>query len=158
MRRHWRCAASRWRSSATSTAPRCCCGAQRAPLDRGRRWPARCIVAEAEIALVSRDLNWPTKSLEAAQTALEKYGDLTNAAHARYLAIRRLLLIGRLDAAERLLTGFDPTPLLPASRASHELLIAGIAMRRLQIKAARAALALAGSYIWVKSAVSDVGR
>jgi hypothetical protein len=105
---------------------------------------ARCIVAEAEIALVSRDLNWPTKSLEAARTALEKYGDLTNAAHARYLAIRRLLLIGRLDAAERLLTGFDPTPLLPASRAGHELVIAGIAMRRLQIKAARAALALAG--------------
>jgi len=105
---------------------------------------ARCVVAEAEIALVSRDLNWPTKSLEAAQTALEKYGDLTNAAHARYLAIRRLLLIGRLDAAERLLTGFDPTPLLPASRAGHELVIAGIAMRRLQIKAARAALALAG--------------
>ena len=49
-----------------------------------------------------------------------------------------LLLIGRLDAAERLLAGFDPAPLLPASRAGHELVIAGIAMRRLQIKAARA--------------------
>jgi hypothetical protein len=57
--------------------------------------------------------------------------------------MRRLLLIGRLDAAERLLTGFDPTPLLPASRAGHELVIAGIAMRRLRIKAARAALAQA---------------
>jgi hypothetical protein len=105
---------------------------------------ARCIVAEAEIALVSRDLNWPIKALEAAQAALEKHGDRANAAHARYLAIRRLLLIGRLDAAERLLTGFDPAPLLPASRAGHELVIAGIAMRRLQITAARAALAQAG--------------
>jgi len=106
---------------------------------------ARCVVAEAEIALVSRDLNWPIKSLEAAQAALSKYGDHANAAHARYLAIRRLLLLGRLDAAERLLTGFDPTPLLPASRAGHELVIAGIAMRRLHIKAARAALEQAAS-------------
>ena len=105
---------------------------------------ARYVVAEAEIALVSRDLNWPIKALEAAQAALEKHGDRTNAAHARYLAIRRLLLIGRLDAAERLLTGFDPAPLLPASRAGHELVIAGIAMRRLRIRAARAALAQAG--------------
>ena len=55
---------------------------------------ARCVIAEAEIALVSRDLNWPIKALEAAQVALEKHGDRTNAAHARYLAIRRLLLIG----------------------------------------------------------------
>ena len=144
MRRHWRCAASRWRSSATSAAPRCCCGARRAPSDRARPVArARCIVAEAEIALVSRDLNWPIKTLDAAQAALEKHGDRTNAAHARYLAIRRLLLIGRLDAAERLLIGFDPTPLLPASRAGYELVIAGIAMRRLQIKSARAALAQA---------------
>ena len=105
---------------------------------------ARCVVAEAEIALVSRDLNWPIKALEAAQAALEKHGDRANAAHARYLAIRRLLLIGRLDAAEHLLIGFDPAPLLPASRAGHELVIAGIAMRRLRITAARAALAQAG--------------
>ena len=105
---------------------------------------ARCVVAEAEIALVSRDLNWPVTALEAAQVVLEKHGDRTNAAHARYLAIRRLLLIGRLDAAERLLAGFDSAPLLPASRAGHELVIGGIAMRRLQIKAARAALARAG--------------
>jgi hypothetical protein len=120
---------------------------RRAARTFGSREPvarARCVVAEAEIALVSRDLNWPVKALEAAQAALEKHGDRTNAAHARYLAIRRLLLIGRLDAAEHLLTGFDPAPLLPASRAGHELVIAGIAMRRLQITAARAALEQAG--------------
>src|SRR3954454_9757305 len=104
---------------------------------------ARCVVAEAEIALVSRDLSWPIKALESAQAALEKNGDRTNAAHARYLAIRRLLLIGRLDAAEQLLAGFDPASLAPASRAGHELVVAGIAMRRLRITAARAALAQA---------------
>ncbi len=104
---------------------------------------ARCTVAEAEIALVSRDLTWPVQALTAAQAVLEKHGDLTNAAHARYLAVRRLLLIGRLDAADRLLTGFDPAPLLPASRAALELVVAGIAMRRLHIQAAQAALARA---------------
>src|SRR5215468_490715 len=57
---------------------------------------ARCIVAEAEIALVSRDLSWPAKALEAARATLEHHGDRANAAHARHLAARRLLLIGRL--------------------------------------------------------------
>src|SRR5213080_3340094 len=56
---------------------------------------ARCIVAEAEIALVSRDLGWPAKTLDAARATLEAHGDRVNAAYARYLEIRRLLLIGR---------------------------------------------------------------
>jgi len=102
---------------------------------------ARCAVAEAEIALVSRDLNWPAKALDAASDALERHGDRANAAHARYLKARFLLLIGRLDEAERLLARFDPSPLPPASVAAHRLVVAGIAMRRLRIKAARAALA-----------------
>ncbi|WP_168789461.1 helix-turn-helix domain-containing protein [Paraburkholderia aromaticivorans] len=101
---------------------------------------ARCVVAEAEIALVSRDLNWPTKALEAARATLEAHGDRLNAAHARYLAVRRLLLIGRLDEAERALAGLDPTPFPPSLRTAHELVVAGVALRRLQTKAARAAL------------------
>ncbi|GLS38909.1 hypothetical protein GCM10010869_45060 [Mesorhizobium tianshanense] len=104
---------------------------------------ARCVVAEAEIALVSRDLGWPAKALDAARATLEKHGDRINAAHARNLEVRRLLLIGRLDEAERTLAGFDPAPLPPASRVAHELAVAGVAMRRLQTKAARAALARA---------------
>src|ERR1700692_792208 len=104
---------------------------------------ARCLVAEAEIALASRDLSWPVKSLEAARATLEAHGDRLNAAHARYLEIRRLLLIGRLDEAERVLAGLDPAPFPPASRAAHELVVAGIAMRRLHTKTARAALARA---------------
>ena len=104
---------------------------------------ARCVVAEAEIALASRDLGWPAKALDAARATLEAHGDRLNAAHARYLEVRRLLLIGRLDEAERLLVHLDPTPFPPALRAAHELVVAGIAMRRLQTKTARAALAKA---------------
>jgi hypothetical protein len=104
---------------------------------------ARCVVAEAEIALASRDLGWPTKALDAARALLEAHGDRVNAAHARYLEVRRLLLIGHLDEAERALAGLDPSPFPPALRAAHELVVAGIAMRRLQTKVARAALARA---------------
>jgi len=104
---------------------------------------ARCVVAEAEIALAARDLGWPDKALDAARATLDAHGDRVNAAHARYLAIRRLLLIGRLDEAERRLAELDPTPLPPASRAAHELVVAGIALRRLRTRTARAALAQA---------------
>ena len=104
---------------------------------------ARCVVAQAEIALVSRDLAWPAKALDAARAALEAHGDQVNAAHARYLEVRRLLLIGRIDEAERRLAALDPAPFGPASRAAHELVVAGIALRRLRTKTARAALARA---------------
>jgi hypothetical protein len=105
---------------------------------------ARCVVAEAEVALASRDLGWPAKALDAARATLEAHGDRVNAAHGRYLEIRRLLLIGRLDEAERRLDGLDPAPFPPAARAAHELVVAGIAMRRLRTREARAALARAG--------------
>src|SRR6185369_15620773 len=35
---------------------------------------ARCVVAEAEIALVSRDLGWPAKALDTARMTLEQHG------------------------------------------------------------------------------------
>ena len=101
---------------------------------------ARCVVAEAEIALVSRDLGWPAKSLDSARATLDAHGDRANAAHARYLAIRRLLLIGRVDEAERMLEALDPALLSPAARTTHELVVAGIAMRRIRTTPARAAL------------------
>jgi DNA-binding transcriptional ArsR family regulator len=101
---------------------------------------ARCVVAEAEVALVSRDLRWPANALDAARAALEEHGDRVNAAHARVLEVRRLLLIGRLDDAEQALAALDPAPFPPASRVAHELVVAGIAFRRLRTKAARAAL------------------
>jgi hypothetical protein len=98
---------------------------------------ARCLIAEAEIALVSRDLAWPAKRLEFAASALERGGDRANAAHARYLAIRRLVLIGRLDEAERRMESFDPTALPAASRAAYHLVASGVAARRLRAAAAR---------------------
>ena len=101
---------------------------------------ARCAVAEAEIALVSRDLGESMKALDAARATLEAHGDHANAAYARYLQARRLLLIGRLDDAERTLVELDPAALPPASRASCELVVAGIAIRRLRAATARAAL------------------
>jgi hypothetical protein len=102
---------------------------------------ARCVVAEAEIALVSRDLGWPAKELDTARATLAAHGDKGNAAHAGHLQARRLLLIGQLDGAEQTLAGLDPTPLAPASKAAHALVVAGLAMRRLHTKTARAALA-----------------
>src|SRR6476661_1042621 len=71
---------------------------------------ARCVVAEAEIALVSRDLGWPPRTLDAARATLEAHGDRVNAAHARILEIRRLLLIGHLDEAEQALAGLNGAP------------------------------------------------
>src|SRR5947199_2308007 len=104
---------------------------------------ARCVVAEAEVALASRDLGWAAKTLEGERATLEEHVDRVNAAHARYLEVRRLLLIGRIDEAERMLARLRPASFPPASRTVHELLVAGIALRRLRTKAARAALARA---------------
>src|SRR5688500_13563951 len=84
---------------------------------------ARCVVAEAEIALVSRDLGWPAKTLDAARATLEAHGDRMNAAHARHLEVRRLLLIGHLDEAERALAELDTAPLSPALKVAHESVV-----------------------------------
>lgn len=102
---------------------------------------ARCQVAEAEVALASRDLNGSTAALEAAAITLETHGDRTNAAHARYVLIRRALLIGRLEEAERLLKQLDTGKLPAALRAVHWLITAGIGVRRLQAGSAREAMA-----------------
>src|SRR5690242_14766069 len=101
---------------------------------------ARCVVAEAEIAFVSRDLGWPARALTAARATLEAHGDAVNAAYARHLEVRRLLLIGRLDEAERALADLDAAVFPPASRAAHELVVAGIAIRRLDTRSAREAV------------------
>lgn len=100
---------------------------------------ARCVVAEAEIALVSRDLSWQPRALETARAALEAQGDRVNAAHAANLAARRSLLIGQVDEAERTLAQLDLDRLPPATVAVHQLVSAGIAMRRVQTGPARVA-------------------
>jgi len=106
---------------------------------------ARCVVAEAEIALVTRDLGWPAKTLESAHATLARHGDVVNAAHARHLAARRLLLTGQLDAAERAIADLDVSVFPPASRAAFNLVVAGIALRRIRTRQARQALARAAT-------------
>ena len=106
---------------------------------------ARCVVAGTEIALAARDLGWSATALAAARATLEARGDRANAAHAGYLEVRRLVLIGRLDEAEQALAALDPAPLPPATRTAHELVVAGIAIRRLRSIPARAALRRARS-------------
>lgn len=106
---------------------------------------ARCGVAEAEIALVSRDLGASLHTLEAARAVLDAHGDHPNAAHARYLQARHLLLVGRLDEAEHALRSVEENALPPASRTGYWLVAAGIAMRRIQARTAGAALAQARS-------------
>ncbi|NIF12857.1 helix-turn-helix domain-containing protein, partial [Burkholderia sp. Ax-1735] len=60
-----------------------------------------------------------------------------------YPGVTRRVLLGKLDDARRMLKTRAPAPLPAASRAAHELLAAGIAMRRIRTHAARAALARA---------------
>lgn len=101
---------------------------------------ARCIVAEAEIALVSRDLSHSSQTLETARSTLAASGDRANAAHASYLEARRLLLIGRLDEAEAALEKIDAGALSRPSAAGCDLVVAGLAIRRVKTGPARAAL------------------
>src|SRR5882672_11195506 len=79
---------------------------------------ARCVVAETEVALAARDLGWPAKALDQARATLEAHGDNVNAAHGRYLEARRLLLIGRLDEAERTLADLEHGPSPPALKTA----------------------------------------
>jgi hypothetical protein len=109
---------------------------------------ARCVVAEAEVALAMRDLGGSPRSLAAASATLEAHADRANALQARLIAARRLLLLGRLDEAAAALAQLDP-PLAPLGRlppslvAVAELTAAELALRSLRIGAARTALSRA---------------
>lgn len=101
---------------------------------------ARCVVAEAEVALAMRDLSGSPRPLAAAAATLEARADRGNALQARLIALRRLLLLGRLGEAAAALAGLDtrcqPAPLLAVA----ELATAELALRSLHTAAARAAL------------------
>ncbi|WP_026792115.1 hypothetical protein [Pleomorphomonas oryzae] len=105
---------------------------------------ARCIVADAEIALVSRDLGRSLQALPAAQATLAAAGDRTNAAHAGYLEARRLLLIGRLDEAEAVLDSIEVGALPRPSAVGRLLVVAGLSIRRIRTEPAKTALEQAG--------------
>jgi hypothetical protein len=104
---------------------------------------ARCVVAEAEVALAMRELGGSPRTLAAAADTLHARGDDANAVQARLVALRRLLLIGRLGEAAAALDALDVNGLLPALRAVAELAAAELALRTLRIADAQAALARA---------------
>lgn len=104
---------------------------------------ARCVVAEAEVALAMRELGGSPRTLAAAAEALERHGDPANAMQARLIAARRLLLLGRLDEATAALAHLDPQGLPHTLAAVAELSAAELALRSLRIAPARAALARA---------------
>ena len=104
---------------------------------------ARCIVAEAEVALAMRDLDSSTRALAAAAATLEARADRANALQARLIAARRLLLLGRLDQAAATLARFDASGLPPSLAAVAELTATELALRSLRTGEARGALARA---------------
>src|SRR6187397_2083941 len=101
---------------------------------------ARCVVAEAEVALAMRDLGGSPRTLAAATATLASRGDRGNALHAQLIAVRRLLLLGQVDAAGTALTDLDAGGLAPSLRAVAELVAAEVALRSLRTAEARAAL------------------
>lgn len=104
---------------------------------------ARCVVAEAEVALAMRDLRGSPRTLAAAAVTLEARADRANALHARLIAVRRLLLLGRIDEAAAALTSLDTQGVPPSLLAVAELAAAEVALRLLHTAAARAAFARA---------------
>jgi tetratricopeptide (TPR) repeat protein len=105
---------------------------------------ARCVAAEAEVALAERELGWrPTRALDEARRTFEAHGDRDNGLYARLLQIRRLLLLGRVTEAERALEHVDLRGAPPMVAASGELVAFEIALRRGRTTTARAALARA---------------
>jgi hypothetical protein len=104
---------------------------------------ARCVVAEAEVALAMRDLRGSPRALAEAAAALEARADRGNALHARLIAARRLLLLGRLEEATAALARIDVNGSNPSLLAVAELAAAELALRSLNTATARAALARA---------------
>ena len=101
---------------------------------------ARCIVAEAEVALAMRDLGGSPGTLDAAAATLQARADPANALQARLIAARRLLLLGRLDEAAEALSRLDARGLPPSLAAVAALATAELALRSLRIDTAMAAL------------------
>src|SRR5258705_1365637 len=104
---------------------------------------ARCVVAAAEVALAMREFAGSPRSLASASETLDAHGDRANALQARLIALRRLLLIGRLDEAAAALARLDARGLSPSLAAVAELASAELALRSLRIGPARDALSRA---------------
>ncbi|WP_353190684.1 helix-turn-helix domain-containing protein [Pandoraea pnomenusa] len=101
---------------------------------------ARCVVADAEVGLAMRDLGGHPRALQSAAALLETHADFPNAMLARLLVARRLLLLGKLDAAAQAVRDI-PAANVPARHAAvYALIAAELALRTLRIADARDAL------------------
>src|SRR6478736_8627800 len=122
---------------------------------------ARCVVAEAEVALAMREFGGSPRALAEAAAMLQARGDPGNALHARLIAVRRLLLLGRIDEAGTALNGLDTRGLPPSLRAVAELAAAEVALRSLRTAEARAALGrahAAAELTQVPALLAEVGE
>ncbi|EJL81134.1 hypothetical protein PMI15_03504 [Polaromonas sp. CF318] len=104
---------------------------------------ARCVVAEAEVALAMRDFTGSPRALAAASATLDAHADHANALQAWLVMARRFLLLGRLEEARAALARLDARGLRPSLRAVAELTAAELALRSLRVGQARLALARA---------------
>ena len=109
-----------------------------APLGR-----ARCLLADAEIALASRDLRGIDTALARVGRELRGLGDPSNALHAECLAARSSLLRGQLSEAARALRVLDTRHASAPLQAEIQLAWVELHLRTPNAKAARAALTLA---------------
>jgi hypothetical protein len=105
---------------------------------------ARCLVAEAEVALAMRDIGGSPRVLEQAAATLQARADRANALQAGLIATRRLLLLGRLHEAAAMLAELDITQAPPALVSMAALIEAELALRSLDTTQARTSLARAG--------------
>jgi hypothetical protein len=112
---------------------------------------ARCLAAEAEVALAARDLAWPSRALAEALRVFAARGDRENAVHVQLMQIRRLLLLGRIDEAGEALADLDRD--LPARLAAMASLLAfEVLLRQGKAGQARAEIARA----WEAAARSGI--
>jgi hypothetical protein len=104
---------------------------------------ARCVVAQAEIALAARDLRGQ-RELTAALRILASHGDTLNVWHGRLSTARRQLMLGHVADAEKILHEIDWRGAPARLVAMHELVTAELALRRIEPRRARSALERAG--------------
>ncbi|UUX95937.1 helix-turn-helix domain-containing protein [Aquabacterium sp. J223] len=104
---------------------------------------ARCLLAEAEVALALRELGGTAAALADAGATLQRHGDAVNALHARLVSARQWLLLGRLADARAVLDTLDAPRLPPTLAAVAALARAEVALRSLRSAEANEALAIA---------------
>ena len=122
---------------------------------------ARCLAAEAEIALAVGDLRWSAEPVARAVAELEAAGDARNAAYLRLVAARAALRLGRPGDAERLLRDARLALAAPLEQTFAELVRVELAARRGDpdlLTSALASARAAAERAAIPALVSEVAR